>query len=107
MIYKFESEEQKMTTNEKVISDMELDMVVGGASTLLLKKREDGKVDGILVSAEGDLDQLKKMLSGGEVSKIKTSATLKVAQGIHADKIDAYIDRQKKRYPDLEISWAE
>ena len=96
-----------MTMNEKVISDMELDMVVGGASTLLLKKREDGKVDGFLVSAEGDLDQLKKLLNGGSVDHIKASARLGVSKGIRADKIDAFIEIQKKRYPDLEISWAE
>ena len=94
-----------MIKNEKAISDMELDMVVGGASTLILKKREDGKVDGFFVSAEGDVEQLKKLLNGGSVDHINTSATVKVSKGIHADKIDTYIAGQKKRHADLEVSW--
>ena len=96
-----------MTKNEKVISDMELDMVVGGASALFLRKREDGKIDGVLTAANGDVKELERLMSGGEVSKIKASTALKVATGIREDKLNAFIELQKKSHPDLEIKWVE
>ena len=96
-----------MIKNEKVISDMELDMVVGGARTLLLKKRDDGKVDGFLVATDDDLAQLKKLLDGGSVDNIRASARMRITQGIHAERLDTFIENKKKRYPGLEISWAE
>lgn len=95
-----------MIKNEKMVSDMELDMVVGGASALFLRKREDGKIDGVLTAANGDVKELERLMSGGEVSKIKASATLKVAT-IRGDKLNAFIEFQKKRHPDLEIKWVE
>ena len=96
-----------MIKNEKAVSDMELDMVVGGASALFLRKREDGKIDGVLTAATGDVKELERLMSGGEVSKIKASATLKVATGIREDKLNAFIELQKKSHPDLEIKWVE
>lgn len=95
-----------MIKNEKAISDMELDMVVGGASALFLRKREDGKIDGVLTAANGDVKELERLMSGGEVSKIKASATLKVAT-IRGDKLNDFIELQKKNNPDLEIKWVE
>lgn len=95
-----------MIKNEKMVSDMELDMVVGGASALFLRKREDGKIDGVLTAANGDVKELERLMSGGEVSKIKASATLKVAT-IRGDKLNDFIELQKKNNPDLEIKWVE
>lgn len=95
-----------MTTNEKVISDMELDMVVGGASVMFLKKREDGKVDSFLVSADKDIEKLKQLISNGEMDKIKSdNSSVFVGEGIPTDKVNAYVGIQKKRYPDLELNW--
>ena len=94
-----------MTKNEKVISDMELDMVVGGASALFLKKREDGKIDAFTISGNGDIDTLRKVYNGTPASQMNVKCQAKLSEGIRADKVDLFIERTQKKHPDLQVEW--
>ena len=94
-----------MIKNEKMVSDMELDMVVGGASTMFLKEREDGKFDAFVVSGEGDMDAVKKLLSGGAVDKIDAKMSVMRSQGIRREKLDNYMKRVEKIYPDVKVNY--
>lgn len=93
-----------MTKKENLMMDAELDMVVGGATTLLLKKREDGIVEAFLVSAKGDAEGLKKLLNGGAVDKIEAGGEIQAVE-LRRGKENAWIERKKKAYPDLVIEW--
>lgn len=85
---------------DKLMSDMELDNVVGGAGYAYFMKRKDGKYD--IVSATDKLTpaQVKGILAGkppaslGIVKSIKTHFHV----GIQADKLDAVKQRLNKIY---------
>ncbi len=85
---------------DKLMSDMELDNVVGGAGYAYFMKRKDGKYD--IVSATDKLtpEQVKGILAGkspaslGIVKSIKTHFHV----GIQADKLDAVKQKLNKIY---------
>ena len=85
---------------DKLMSDMELDNVVGGAGYAYFMKRKDGKYD--IVSATDKLTpaQGKGILAGkppaslGIVKSIKTHFHV----GIQADKLDAVKQQLNKIY---------
>ena len=77
-----------MIKNEKAINDMELDMVVGGASKVFIKEREDGKFDAFVVSGEGDMDAAKNLLNSGDIYNIDPKLAVSRSQGITREKLD-------------------
>ena len=94
-----------MIKNEKAISDMELDMVVGGANKVFIKEREDGKYDAFIVSGEGDMDAAKNLLNSGDIHNIDPKLAVSRSQGITREKLDNYIERVEKIYPGLEVDY--
>ncbi|MGN0707939.1 MAG: hypothetical protein ACI4JC_08075 [Faecalibacterium sp.] len=92
--------------NEKVLlNDDELEMVIGGVSKTFLVRREDGKIDVYTVSGSGDIETLRKLLQGGDASKIKASAGVRMSFGVKPDKLDALLARIKMKNPDTTFEW--
>ena len=97
-----------MIKNEKMISDTELDMVVGGASTLFLRKREDKKIDSVLATGMGEYEKkIERVMRNRELGEIASSEFLKIATGIRESKLNDFIELQKKNNHDLEIKWVK
>ena len=92
-----------MIKNEKAISDMELDMVVGGAAGLILKKNNDGTTDGFLV------DDIKKdiVTSGGEVINYKETGSETVYRNIDPNNMVDFLEYVKDIRPDVKVVWSK
>lgn len=83
---------------EGILMDEELDLVVGGAKTAVCipDPEHEGKFIVMQSSESGDVDKMKKLLSGGSVDKIQYSGSFS-RMTVSADKLEAYIERLKSR----------
>ena len=92
-----------MIKNEKAISDMELDMVVGGATSLILKKNEEGKINAFVVNDT----KVDMVTSGNEVIDYKETGAESTFKNIDPDRLNDFIDYVKGLNPDVKIIWSK
>ena len=89
----------------ELLSDEELESVIGGAGVTFLQKTADGKVNMYTATGSGDIEILKKLLKGKNTGKISFSSGISKRTGVRADKVDAMIERLKKKNPDMVFEW--
>lgn len=92
-----------MIKNEKAISDMELDMVVGGATGLILKKNEEGKINAFLLNDT----KIDMITSGDEIIEYKETGAEATYDNIDPDRLDDFIDYVKGMAPDVKVIWSK
>lgn len=92
-----------MIKNEKAISDMELDMVVGGATGLILKKNEAGKINAFLLNDT----KIDMITSGDEIIEYKETGAEATYDNIDPDRLDDFIDYVKGIAPDVKVIWSK
>ena len=90
-----------MTYTKNMMTDDELDMVVGGnATAFILPGKQEGTYQVIQCSASGDIDKMKQLLQGGSVDSFQFSGSYS-KMTIAGSKLDAYIDRLQSRNIDI------
>lgn len=95
----------KMTDTKNMMTDNELDMVVGGnATAFILPGKKEGTYQVIQCSTSGDVDKMKQLLQGGSVDSLQFSGSYS-RMDIAGNKLDAYIDILKSRNIDIVKSY--
>lgn len=85
---------------DKVMSDMELDAVVGGAGYAYIRKRADGKYDILASSIKLNKEQAEGLLKGKTPASLKISGSIKFHPhvGLQANKLGAVKKALNKLY---------
>ncbi len=91
-----------MTDLKNMMSDSELDMVVGGKATAFVSSaNKDGSYTVITCRAEGDVKKMKDFLAGGgSVNNINFSGGFSQLT-VSGEKLDSYIERLESRNIDI------
>lgn len=90
-----------MTDEKNIISDEELDMIVGGnATAFILPGKKDNTYTIIQCSTSGDVDKMSQLIKGGSVDNIQFSGSYS-QKTISSDKIDSYIERLQSHNIDI------
>lgn len=85
-----------MTKKENQMMDAELDMVVGGASTVLLWKHADGTYDAIVAKEGHNIEKAEKLLRSGEVGKVKADGLVITRTAKNIRDLNRYFEVLKK-----------
>ncbi len=86
-------------TNEmmdKIMSEEELDQVVGGAKVFILAYLKNGKIDAFHGDYTGDEEALKTLIDGGEVQSLKMHFSGGHMQGIRKEHVQALVDKYRR-----------
>ncbi len=90
-----------MTDLKNMMSDSELDTVVGGkATSFIFPMNEKGNYRIIECNVNGDVDKIKKILAGGSVSSINLGMDY-TDMTIRGNKLDTYIKMQQDKNVDI------
>lgn len=90
-----------MTDTKNMMTDNELDMIVGGNGTAFIypgKKENTFRI--IEVSSSSDVDKMQQLIAGGSVDKIQFSGSYS-KRTIPGERLDEYIEKLQGRNIDV------
>ena len=82
---------------DKVMSEEELEMVVGGAKVFILTYLKNGKIDAFYGEFTGDMKALQALVNGGKVKSLKAHFSAGHMQGIRKDYLQGLLARYKRK----------
>ena len=82
---------------DKVMSEEELEMVVGGAKVFVLTYLKNGKIDAYYGDFTGDMKALQTLVNGGKVKSLKAHFTGGHMQGIRKDRLQDLLAKYRRR----------
>lgn len=100
-----------MIKDEKIISDAELDMVVGGGvDRMLLIKRDNGTIDAIpfLGSTRSSEDEQKGLATLGKYLRSNDAHMIRATHGkvgMTKKEANAYFKLWKEAHPNMKAEW--
>ena len=82
---------------DKVMSEKELEMVVGGAKVFVLAYLKNGKIDAFYGEFTGDMKALQMLVNGGSVKSLKARFTGGHMQGIRKDRLQGLLESYRRK----------
>lgn len=81
-----------MTNIKNMLTDEELDMIIGGNNTaFIFPGKKEGTYTVIQCQASGDIDKMKQLLQGGSIDSMQFSSSYS-KRTIPGKKLDDYIN---------------
>ena len=81
----------------KVMTEEELEQVVGGAKVFILTYLKNGKIDAFYGEFTGDAKALRALVNGGKVKSLKAHFSAGHMQGIRKDYLQGLLERYRKK----------